>query len=141
MKKPKIKIKGKLMKKDRQNSQVLIAVESLIGLIEGESIEIKVAVSDADLLNAEDGIVWATYDKNQAETIQNALSVQDIPCQISQVEAEIQGLFLLRIQIQHKINQAMDFIWRDDAGMRLKPDWYYEKGQVNRSFTKWCMNQ
>jgi hypothetical protein len=83
------------------------------------------------------GIVWATYDLRQAETVQAALQAQRVVCEISQKGAGDKCLYVLRVARQHEAEAAQDFIWRDPAGLRLRPDWSYPEGAENESFKKW----
>ncbi|MDZ7291749.1 MAG: hypothetical protein ONB44_16055 [candidate division KSB1 bacterium] len=92
---------------------------------------------ERDYLNGTDGIVWATYDPHQAVTIRDALQVQKISCELREGQREGFRLYLLHIPRAHEVEAAMDFIWRDPSGLRLKPDWHYSTGAENASFKKW----
>lgn len=96
-----------------------------------------ISVYEKVILSGSHGIVWATYNQRQAEVLSNALLAQNITSAIGEVELEDQILLLIKIQNINDIPEAMDFIWRKDGGMRLKPDWTYPKGEVNKSFEVW----
>jgi len=40
-----------------------------------------------------------------------------------------------------KIIKAIDFIWREEAGLRLNLDWQYSANKENESFNKWLSNK
>jgi hypothetical protein len=103
----------------------------------GTPLEIDVTLDEKALLSGEYGIVWATWDIRQAEVLSNALLAQNITSVIGIIELEESNLLLIRIDNEKDIGDAMDFIWRKDGGMRLKPDWTYPKGEVNKSFELW----
>ena len=92
---------------------------------------------ERDYLNGRGGIVWATYDRHQAATIRDALLVQKISCELREGFVEGLRLYLLHIARAHEVEAAMDFIWRDLGGLRLRPDWRYPPGAENASFKKW----
>jgi hypothetical protein len=103
----------------------------------GTPLGIIIHFDEKDLISGSHGIVWATYHQRQAEVIQNALLVQNIISAIGKVELEDQVLLLIKIQNKIDVADAMDFIWRKEGGMRLKPDWSYAEGEVNTSFYQW----
>ncbi len=103
----------------------------------GTHIQISISYEDRDFLNGVDGIVWATYDRHQAETIQNALRVQNIFSKIQELSLNNWHLYLLYIADRADIEKAIDFIWRDNSGMRLQPDWWYPANSANKSFIHW----
>ena len=35
------------------------------------------------------------------------------------------------------ISEAINFVWKSDTGLRLKPDWSYPEGELNKSFEQW----
>lgn len=84
-----------------------------------------------------DGTVWATYDLQQAETIRNALVALHITCALKERKLRSAVLYLLHISDGKDLSDAMDFIWREDSGLRLKPDWGYVDGETNKSFERW----
>ncbi len=103
----------------------------------GTKIEITVTYNDYDFMNGEDGIVWATYDPFQSETISGALLVQHINSEIQQLQLSDWVLHLIKVPNPVEAQSAIDFIWRDAAGMRLQPDWWYPANTDNLSFKKW----
>ena len=83
------------------------------------------------------GNVWATVDLRQAEIIRNALLTQHITCELKEAKYDGITLHLLRVADARESEEATDFIWRDDSGLRLRPDWHYSMGSENESFDKW----
>ncbi|MEE9429990.1 MAG: hypothetical protein V3V16_03055 [Melioribacteraceae bacterium] len=106
----------------------------------GTKIEITLTYNDSDFLNGTNGIVWATYSRIQVETIKNALLVQNIFSEIRISNLEEKRLYLIFIQNQDEMEKAIDFIWREKAGLRLKLDWHYSANNENESFSKWLSN-
>ncbi|MFU8843722.1 MAG: hypothetical protein ACNA7V_07935 [Bacteroidales bacterium] len=106
-------------------------------LPQGTPLDIDVTLDEKDLLSGEYGIVWATWDIRQAEVLCNALLAQSITSAIGKVELEDQILLLIKIHHTSDVADAMDFIWRKEGGLRLKPDWSYADGEPNESFEKW----
>ncbi len=100
-------------------------------------IEITLAFEERDYLAGNEGIVWATYDKRQAKIIRNALLSQKIVCEIRSEYLQNSKLHLLTIPEGKDIETAIDFIWREDSGLQLKPDWEYPAGKENESFNRW----
>ena len=103
----------------------------------GTKIKITLTYDPADFINGSNGIVWATYSQLQVETIKNALLVQNVFSEIRISNLEDKNLYLIFIQNPKEIEKAIDFIWRDEAGLRLKLDWYYSINKENESFNKW----
>ena len=103
----------------------------------GTKIEISLTYNDADFLKGSNGIVWATYSSFQAETIKNALLAQNIFSEIRISNIEDKSLYLIFIQNLEEMEKAIDFIWREEAGLRLKLDWQYSANKENESFNKW----
>ena len=103
----------------------------------GTKIKITLTYDPADFINGSNGIVWATYSLLQVETIKNALLVQNVFSEIRISNLEDKYLYLIFIQNPKEIEKAIDFIWRDEAGLRLKLDWYYSINKENESFNKW----
>lgn len=103
----------------------------------GTPIDIDISLNEHTLVSGEYGIVWATYDLRQAEVLTNALLAQNITTAIGKIELEKGNLLLIRIDNQKDIGDAVDFIWRKEDGLRLKPDWSYADGEPNKSFEKW----
>lgn len=100
-------------------------------------IEIIPAFDKKDCLAGREGIVWATYDKRQAEIIRDALSTQNISCEIKNGFLGSRRLHMLRIPKNKDIHSAIDFIWRENSGLQLVPDWEYPPGSENESFRRW----
>ena len=101
------------------------------------NIDITFSIDENDFLLGNNGIVWATYDLRQSEIIHNALLAQQINSEVKTIVFEEIKLFLVSINNERDINDAIDFIWRDDIGLRLKPDWNYLEGEINKSFEQW----
>ncbi|MGA9292668.1 MAG: hypothetical protein WBV81_08740, partial [Ignavibacteriaceae bacterium] len=94
-----------------------------------------------DFLSGNNGIVWATYDLRQAEIIQNTLLAQNIYSEIKKNYLGNEEMFLIKTASGSDITDSIDFIWRNNTGLRLKPDWTYPKGETNRSFEQWLSGQ
>lgn len=107
------------------------------GLPFGTRVEISLQYEELRLYHGDQGIVWATYDQAQAETIQNALLVQKIFSEIHPLPLEHRKLMLVYVPKEEDRPAAIDFIWRDQSGMRLQPDWHYPLGTANLSYQKW----
>jgi hypothetical protein len=103
----------------------------------GSSVEITISIEENDFLSGKDGVVWATYDLRQAEIIQSALLAQHISSEVNRINLQNKSIQILRITNESDINDAIDFIWKTDSGLRLKPDWNYPDGDVNKSFELW----
>lgn len=114
-----------------------ISNKNIPDLPPGTPLDLDVTLDEKFLLSGSDGVVWATYDQRQAEIIFNALLAQSISSAIGKVELENRILLLIKIQNTSDISDAMDFIWRKEGGLRLKPDWSYPEGETNKSFEKW----
>jgi hypothetical protein len=106
-------------------------------LPQGTPLDIDVTLDEKALLSGEYGIVWATWDQRQAEVIYNALLAQNITSSIGKIELDKGCLLLLKIDNKKDTAEAMDFIWRKEGGLKLKPDWSYPDGEPNKSFEKW----
>nr|NIV94874.1 hypothetical protein [candidate division KSB1 bacterium] len=65
------------------------------------------------------------------------LLAQSIACEVHEQPLEAGRLYVLRVSEPRKVGEAMDFIWRDDTGLKLLPDWTYPAGGENESFQKW----
>ena len=96
--------------------------------------------NNVDFLNGSDGIVWATYSQLQVETIKNALLAQYIFSEIKVSNLEDKTFYLIFIENPTEIEKAIDFIWREESGLRLKLDWHYSANKENESFNKWLSN-
>ena len=103
----------------------------------GSTIELSISFDENNFLSGTDGVVWATYDLRQAEIIQSTLLVQHINSEIKKFSIENVKLFLIIITDQMETKVASDFIWKSDYGLRLKPDWNYPDGEINKSFEQW----
>jgi hypothetical protein len=106
-------------------------------LPQGTPLDIEITLDENALLSGSHGVVWATCDQRQAEVICNALFAQNISSAIGKVELEDQILLLIKIYNINNVDEARDFIWRKESGLRLKPDWSYAEGEPNKSFEKW----
>ena len=105
----------------------------------GTPLDIDVTLDEKVLLSGNHGIVWATYDQRQAEVIFNALLAQNITSAIGKVELEDRILLIIKIHHLNDVDDTMDFIWRKEGGLQLKPDWSYPEGEPNKSFEKWII--
>lgn len=105
----------------------------------GTPLDIDVALDEKIILSGSYGIVWGTFHQRQAEVLSNALLTQNIPSVIGKIELEDGILLLIRIDNVKDIGEAIDFIWRKEDGLRLKPDWSYAEGEPNSSFEKWII--
>ena len=103
----------------------------------GSSLELTISFDENDFISGKDGNVWATYDLRQAEIIQNTLLAQNINSEIGNVNLGWKQLILMKITNQSDVKDAIDFIWKSDNGLRLKPDWSYPDGERNKSFEQW----
>lgn len=90
-----------------------------------------------DYLHGKNGIVWATYNLQQAETIQSALIAQNIWCDVLNKSNDESEIHLLIIKDEQELQIAIDFVWREKSGLCLRPDWTYPVGKENTSFKKW----
>lgn len=107
----------------------------------GTKIEISLTYNDADFLKGSNGIVWATYSRFQVEIIKDALLAQNIFNEIKVSNLEDKRLYLIFIQDMDEMEKAIDFIWREEAGLRLKLDWQYSANKENESFNKWLSSK
>jgi len=103
----------------------------------GSNIDVTISFDEGDFLTGRNGIVWATYDLRQAEIINSALVAQHISTRLQMLPFGEEEIFLITVTNESDINEAINFIWRDGAGLRLKPDWSYPEGEVNKSFEQW----
>ncbi|HKJ80627.1 MAG TPA: hypothetical protein VJ954_01285 [Ignavibacteriaceae bacterium] len=104
-------------------------------------LELTISLNQDDFLSGKNGIVWATYYMRQAEIIHNTLLAQNINSEINNINTGKEKLFLLKVTNRPDINEAMDFIWKSDSGLNLKPDWTYSEGETNKSFEQWLSGQ
>ena len=103
----------------------------------GTPLDIDVSLDEHTILSGEYGIVWATWDQRQAEVIFNALLAQNIASSIGNIQLDDITLLLTKVNNKEDTGEAIDFIWRKETGLRLKPDWSYPVGEPNTSFEKW----
>jgi hypothetical protein len=103
----------------------------------GSHIQINISYDEVDYLNGKEGIVWATYSGFQADTISNALNVQNINNDVKKFELTTRIIHLINISSVDDVDKAVDFIWRGNGGLKLKPDWSYGANEENESFNKW----
>jgi len=103
----------------------------------GTSITFEMALDENEFLSGKNGIVWATYDSRQAEIIQSTFLAQQINCEINNISFDNEDLFLIIITNKIEVQDAIDFIWKNNDGLRLKPDWHYGKGEINKSLEQW----
>ncbi len=115
----------------------LLRGKNLQELPPGIPVDIVISIDEQILVSGEYGIVWASWDQRQAEVLQNALLAQNITSAIRKVEMDEGFLLLIIIDNKNDIAEALDFIWRKETGLRLKPDWSYPDGEPNKSFEKW----
>jgi hypothetical protein len=111
--------------------------KSIPDLPPGTPLDIDVTLDEKVILSGSHGIVWGTFNQRQAEVLSNALLAQNIASVTGKIELEEGNLLLIRIDNEKDIEEAMDFIWRMEDGLRLKPDWSYADGEPNKSFEKW----
>ena len=107
----------------------------------GTMVELNISCNENDFLSGNNGIVWATYDLRQAEIIQNTLLAQNIYSEIKRIYLANEEMYLIKIASGTDITDSIDFIWRNNTGLRLKPDWTYPRGETNRSFEQWLSEQ
>ncbi len=112
-------------------------INPLEGIPYGTKISLRVQVEDPGFRIGIIPVAWATFDRNQAETIQAALLAQNITVKIDYRDLHLQPVLLLTTSDDNDFERAADYIWRDDNGLRLKPDWYFGAGARNDSFHKW----
>jgi hypothetical protein len=104
-------------------------------------VELIISFDENNFLEGKNGIVWATYDLRQAEIIQSTLSAQDISSEIIAEKIKDVAFYIIKIINENDIHEAINFIWKSNNGLRLKPDWSYEKGENNKSFEQWLSGQ
>ncbi len=139
-----IKINGKysdLGKIELENSKIVnwsnLSDEKLPIIPFGSKIEMAVSFDNVDFLSGSNGIVWATYDLRQAEIIHGTLLAQNINSEIKEKYLTEDTIFTIKIVNENDISDASNFIWKSSNGLRLKPDWFYKRGESNRSFEQW----
>ncbi|MBI5471477.1 MAG: hypothetical protein HY961_03940 [Ignavibacteriae bacterium] len=102
-----------------------------------KTIELALSLDPTGYPSGKDNIVWGTFDARQAETIAGSLKAQQIVCQVQKKKISTNTLYLLAVGEEREASEAMDFIWREGSGLRLKPDWSYADGEMNTSFELW----
>ena len=115
----------------------LFSNKNIPDLPAGTPLDIDFSLDERTILSGEYGIVWATWDLRQAEVIFNALLAQNIASSIGKIMLDESTLLLTKVINKEDTGEAMDFIWRKESGLRLKPDWSYPFGEPNKSFEKW----
>ena len=103
----------------------------------GTSIDLSISCDENIFLSGLNKIVWATYDLRQAEIIQSTLVAQHINCEVKSISIKNENMFLISINNENETMDAIDFIWKSKDGLRLKPDWHYNKDEINKSFEQW----
>ena len=114
----------------------------------GTSVELSISFDENIFLSGINGIVWATYNLRQIEVIHNALLAQHLSSEVKNIgfvrrtpNGGNENMFLINITNEMDVNEAIDFIWRSDSGLRLKPDWTYPDKETNKSFELWLNGQ
>ncbi|RPI75775.1 MAG: hypothetical protein EHM47_01715 [Ignavibacteriales bacterium] len=125
-----------------------LSAEKLPELPDNSNVELTITFDESDFLSGKNGIVWATYDSRQVEVIHNALLAQHLSSEVKNMgfvrrtpNGGDENMFLINITNHSDVNEAMDFIWRSNSGLRLKPDWTYPDKESNRSFELWLNGQ
>jgi hypothetical protein len=103
----------------------------------GTGVELFISFDENIFLSGINGIVWATYDKRQAEIIHNTLLVQNFESEIIRIDLGKESILTIKIIHTKDINDVIDFIWKSHGGLRLKPDWTYPDKESNKSFEQW----
>lgn len=103
----------------------------------GTKTQVTIVHEATDYLHGEAGFIWATYNRDQAEIVHAALQAQQITCALREFSMNDRTLFVLQVEDADKIEDAIDFVWRDLSGLMLQPDWSYPAGAVNQSFVRW----
>ncbi len=125
-----------------------LSTEKIPELPDNSDVELTITFDESDFLSGKNGIVWATYDLRQVEVIQSALLAQHLSSEIKNIgfvqrtsDIGKENMFLISITNGSDVNEAIDFIWRSDSGLRLKPDWSYPDKESNKSFELWLSGQ
>jgi hypothetical protein len=139
-----IKINGSytdLGKVELENTKIIywddITEEKPVHLPFGSKIELTISFDENDFLNGKDRIIWASYDSGQIDIIKNSLFAQKIITYTSLVKLGNREIYLLHVSNQNDVDEAINFVWKSDSGLRLKPDWSYKDGEPNKSFQQW----
>ena len=56
---------------------------------------------------------------------------------MNRIEIDSDNLITIKILNTKDINPVIEFIWKSESGLRLKPDWVYPAGEINKSFELW----
>ena len=103
----------------------------------GSNVELAISFDENDFLSGKDGIIWASYDSRQIDIIKNSLFAQNIITNVKLINLGGRKMFLLQVHNQKDVNEAINFVWKSNTGLRLKPDWSYSDGETNKSFEQW----
>ena len=103
----------------------------------GSNVELAISFDENNFLSGKDGIVWASYDSRQIDIIKNSLFAQNINTNVKLINLGNRRMFLLYVNNQNDVNEAINFVWKSNNGLRLKPDWSYRDGEPNKSFEQW----
>jgi hypothetical protein len=106
-------------------------------LLEGTPVNLIITFDARELIRGRDGIVWATKHLLQAEIICNALTAQNFSVQILNKQLADGPIYLLQSSSHKEVPDLIDFIWKGENGLQLKPDWAYGDEEPNKSFEKW----
>jgi len=60
-----------------------------------------------------------------------------INSEINEIQSYNQIIHLIEVTNEKGIKEAVDFTWRSSSGLRLKADWAYSEGEINKSFEMW----
>ena len=139
-----IKITGKYVntgKIELENSKTInwdvLSNENLPAIPFGSKLELIITFNEKDFLSGTNGFVWATYYLRQAEIIKETLLAQNIGSEIKSDKLGNIMLYVIKILSKNEIEDAKNFIWKGNSGLRLKPDWNYKSGEINQSFEQW----
>ena len=107
----------------------------------GSTIEFTIMFDENEFISGKNGIVWATYDRRQAEIICSALMAIQISTETKRIYNSNDEILLIKAANNNEIEEAIEFIWKSESGLRLKPDWSYPEGEKNKSFEHWLSGQ
>jgi hypothetical protein len=100
-------------------------------------VELVISFDENDFLTGKDGIIWASYDSRQIDIIKNSLFAQNIITNVQMINLGNRKMCLLKVNDQKDVDEAINFVWKSNNGLRLKPDWSYSDGETNKSFEQW----
>jgi hypothetical protein len=103
----------------------------------GSNVELVISFDENDFLTGKDGIIWASYDSRQIDIIKNSLFAQNIITNVQMINLGNRKMCLLKVNDQKDVDEAINFVWKSNNGLRLKPDWSYSDGETNKSFEQW----